>query len=196
MGFFNTLINKVKKLSQKRLHIDTKNKTLQLLLHSNDETYFTLVFDEFSAKRTNDEALMQSYAIDAKNERLGTLYIETIRLKSLYDWYVDPKSAANLFIKSVFGNQTVVTNTQKSDYFSLTKYADANGYEFILLHFSLITHDIFIIDQKGKLYQDMLEIFNINDQLLLQNPNPTPQKVKPSIVSLNLTQQFFHKKSH
>jgi hypothetical protein len=196
MGFFANIIDALKKSARKRVHVDTKNKTLQLLFRSGDETYFTLAFDAMDVKSTNDEAVMQSYAIDAKNADLGNLYIETVRLKPLYCWYTAPKSAANLFVKRVYGNETTVVDSFSNDFFSLTKYGDAKGYEFVLLHFTLVTHDVFILDQKGKLSKDMLKIFNVtNDALLLKNPNPAPKKIPQSIVSLNLTERFLRKNS-
>jgi len=196
MGFLANIVRKLKKSARKRVDVDTKNNTLQLLLRSDDEKYFTLSFDAMDVKSTNDEAVMQSYAIDANSARLGDLYIETVRVKPLFSWFRAPKSAANLFVKRVYGNETRAIDSFSNDFFALTKYGDANGYEFALMHFNLVTHNVFIIDQAGKFCQDMLKVFNANnDALLVKNPNPAPKKIPQSIVSLNITERFLRKDS-
>ncbi len=80
MGFLNNMFNKLKQATRDRFVLNKETNSIQILLDSSHEQYFTLEFDTMNIKTPHDPNIFKSTVIDANNSNLGELYIEVIQL--------------------------------------------------------------------------------------------------------------------
>jgi hypothetical protein len=195
MGFLGDIFNNLKKASRSRFEVDNGLKTVQFLIDTKHDKYFTLSFDEMKVSHPNDMATLKTSVIDATSDELGYLYIEAIELFCEYEWNGLAGSCFEIFIKKEF----------QSSKFELIKSYDDRFCEFIkykldknevgLIWFSLNQTELFIFDQKGKLFNDLLKIYDVDEEeLFIKEIDNSNLKVKNSMTMSNITEDYFGKR--
>ena len=192
MGFLNTIFNKIKSATRKRFVLNKETKSIQVLLNTSDEQYFTLSFDTLNIKTHNDPNILKNYAIEALNQHLGNLYIELIQLDSSHDWNGSAGSNFDMFIKKEFNKSNFEFIKSFDDKFcKFTKYLVDEKYEIALIWFSLNSQDLFIFDEKGKLYNDLLKIYGVeNKSYFIENFETGNFKVKSTLTQSNILENY------
>lgn len=195
MGFLNNIVNTFKKASRKRVELDKDTNTLQLLLDTEDEEYFTLSFDSVKVQTLYDPSVQEAYSIDGENSSLGLLYIEVIRLRPQHEWRVSAGSAFDLLIKQTFkASELRFVDSYEKDFFKLSKYQIDSEFEIGAIWFSLNNYEVFILDTKGQLFNDLLEIYKVkNKDMLITSLEAYEVRVDKSITSSNLIENYFGK---
>jgi hypothetical protein len=195
MGFLGGIFDKLKKASRSRFEADKSSNLVQFLIDTKHDKYFTLEFDHMEITHPNDIATLKTHVVNGYSEHLGNLYIEAIDLFPEYTWNGLPGSCFEIFIKKEF----------PSSKFELVKSYDDNFCEFIkykldnnevgLIWFSLNQTELFIFDQKGKLFNDLLKMYSIDEEsLFIEEIDNSNLKVKNSMTMTNITEDFFRKK--
>jgi hypothetical protein len=192
MGFFGNIINKIQKATRPRFELDKSSKSVQFLLDTNDEEYFTLQFNTLNITNPHDPAILRATSIKGENSNLGSLYIEVIRLNIQNEWQMSAGSAFELFIKKEFANKNIeFIKSWDSRYSKLTKYKIDN-IEVGLIWFSLNEEEVFIFDKKGKLFNDLLKIYNVSDESLeIENLDEANLDIDSTITTSNMIEGFF-----
>jgi hypothetical protein len=194
MGFFSNIINSVKQATRSRFELNKTTNTLQLLLNSKDENYFTLEFDTMDTQRLNDPSTLNAYKIVGTNNTLGNLYIEAIRLQHNCKWNVAPGSGFNRFLQEQFKKEELrYIESSQTDFAKFSKYQINYEDEIGVIWLSLNQYEVFIIDPKGKLFNDLVKIY------ALKNPNLTiedttkelPLDISSSLTATNLRENYF-----
>jgi hypothetical protein len=194
MGFFNTIIQTLKKSSRSRFELDTKHNTLSLLLNTEDENYFTLEFDTMDQKKLYDPAILNGYQISGSNKSLGTLYIESIRLQHNKQWNCSAGSAFDRFVKELFQKEQLnYIDSYSGDFIKLTKYELNYENELGVIWFCLNQFEVFFIDPKGQLFNDLFAIYNLKNKNLLIKDTTTeiPLDIHTSLTQTNLRENYF-----
>jgi len=196
MGFFSNIINSVKQATRSRFELNKDSNTLQLLLNSKDENYFTLEFDSMSVENLYDPSIQNAYKIIGSNKSLGALYIESIQLKHDQEWNVSGGSAFEEFFKEQFKNSELkFIDSSETDFTKFSKYQINYENEVGVIWINLNNIDVFIIDTKGALFNDLLEIYSIkNKELFIQDTNTKlPLEIQNSLTAINIREDFFSK---
>ena len=198
MGFFSNIVNSIKKSTRSRFNLNKNTNTIELLLDSKDENYFTLEFETMNVENLYDPSVQKASKIIASNEKLGTLYIETIRLQDRHIWDVSPGSGFSRFIQDQFkASELKYIDSFDSDFAKFTKYQLDYEKEFGVIWFNLNSIDVFIIDCKGKLFNDLLEIYNVKNKLLIIEDTTTeiPLAIDGSLTQMNIREHFISKEN-
>lgn len=192
MGLLNTIFNKIKSATKKRFVLNKEAKSIQILLNTSDEHYFTLSFDILNIKTHNDPNILKNHIIEAFNQNLGNLYIEVIKLDSSHDWNGSAESNFDMFIKKEFNKSNFEFIKSFNDKFcKFTKYLVDDKYEIALICFSLNNQEVFIFDEKGKLYNDLLKIYGVESKsYLIENLETGNFKVKNSLTQSNILEDY------
>lgn len=196
MGFLSKFISSIKQATRSRFELNKDRKTLQLLLDTKNEDYFTLEFNEMNVENLYDSSIQSANKIISSNEKLGNLYIETIRLKPKHTWNVSAGSAFDRFIKEQFkSNELTYIDSFDSDFTKLTKYQLNFENELGVIWFNLNYIDIFILDSKGKLFNDLIEIYNINNKNLIIKDiqSEISLQIQGSLTQTNIKEDYFCK---
>lgn len=197
MGFFGNIIDSIKNSTRSRFRLDKEINTIELLLNTKDENYFTLQFTTMELNNLYDTSVLNAYQIKGINESLGTLYIETIQLKPLHDWNCSGGSAFDMFIKEQFQKEQLqFIDSADSEFAKFSKYQIDYQNEIGLLWFNLNNIDVFIIDTRGKLFNDVLKIYHIKnkDLYIKDTSNEVSLQLKSSLTATNLRENYFAKK--
>ena len=197
MGLLNTIFNKIKSATRKRFVLNKETKSIQVLLNTSDERYFTLSFDTINIKIHSDPNILKNYAIDAFNQNLGNLYIELIQLDSSHDWNGSAGSNFDMFIKKEFNKSNFQFIKSFNDRFcKFTKYLVDDKYEIALIWFSLNNQELFIFDEKGQLYNDLLKIYGVeNKSYFIENLETENFKVKNTLTQSNILEDYISSKN-
>jgi hypothetical protein len=192
MGFFGNIINKIQKATRPRFELDKSSKSVQFLLDTDDEEYFTLQFNTLNTTNPHDPAILRATSIKGENSNLGSLYIEVIRLNMQNEWKMSAGSAFELFIKKEFADKNIeFIKSWDSRYSKLTKHKIDN-IEVGLIWFSLNEEEVFIFDKKGKLFNDLLKIYNVSDKSLeIENLDEANLDIDSTITTSNMIEGFF-----
>ena len=192
MGFFNRIISKIKSAARKKFIVNEETNSVQILLNSEDEQYFTLTFDAMNIKNPNDHNIFRSYAINAFNQDLGDLYIESIEVDSLNNWNVSAGSSFDNFIKNEFHKSNFeFIKSYDDDFCNFKKYLVDDKYEIALIWLSLSNQELFIFDEKGKLYNDLLKIYDVeNKAYFIENFELGNFKVKNTLTQSNMIENY------
>jgi hypothetical protein len=196
MGFFSNIINTVKQSTRSRFDLHKETNTVQLLLNTKDEEYFTLEFSSMDVESLYDPSVQNGYKILGTNESLGILYIEAIKLRYDQKWNVSAGSAFDRFIKEQFKNSELRYLDSFSGHFvKLSKYQLNFENEFGVIWFSLNTYEVFIIDPKGKIFNDLIEIYTIKNKNLIikDTENELVLNIPNSLTSTNIREHYFSK---
>jgi len=196
MGFFSNIINSVKQATRSRFELNKNTNSIQLLLNSKDESYFTLEFDSMSVENLNDPSVLKAYKVLGSNESLGALYIESIQLRHDQEWNVGGGSAFEEFFKEQFKNSELkFIDSSETDFTKFSKYQINYENEIGVIWINLNNIDVFIIDTKGALFNDLLEIYSIkNKELFIQDTNTKlPLEIQNSLTAINIREDFFSK---
>jgi hypothetical protein len=193
MGFLNKIFSSLKKASRKRVELNTDSKTLQILLNSGDEQYFTLEFDRMNKTNLSDSSIQEAYSIVGENSSLGTLYIEVIRLRVQHKWQVSPGSAFDRIIQDSFRSHELRFKDSFDDRFcKLTKYELDYENEIGTIWLSLNQYEVFILDAKGQLFNDLLKIYLVkNSAMQIHNLTIANISIQNSVVASNMLESFF-----
>lgn len=197
MGFFGKLFDSMKQAVRNRLELDKNNNTIQLLLDTKDENYFTLRFDTLQVENLYDPSVQKAYKLLGEHQNLGTLYIETIELQFDQDWNCSPGSAFSQFVNEQFKkDQLKYIDSIDTDFTKFSKYQLNYENEIGVIWINLNKIDIFIIDLKGKLFNDLLEIYTIKNQELFISDidKQIPLQINNSLTSTNMRENYFSKK--
>ena len=198
MGFFSNIINTVKKSTRSRFNLNKESNTIQLLLDTKDENYFSLEFETMNVENLYDPSVQNGQKIIGSNENLGTLYLEAIQLRHDHDWNCSAGSAFDRFVKEQFKNSELkYIDSFDSDFVKFTKYQVNFENEFGVIWFSLNQFEVFIIDLKGKLFNDLLEIYNVkNKELFIKDTrNKLPLEIENSLTATNIREDYFSKEN-
>ncbi len=197
MGFLNKIFSSLKKASRKRVEIDQDSKTLQILLNSDDEQYFTLEFDSINKTNLSDSSIQEAYSIIGENSSLGKLHIEVIRLKVQHKWQVSPGSAFDRIIQDSFRSHELRFKDSFNNRFcKLTKYELDYENEIGTIWLSLNQYEVFILDAKGQLFNDLLKIYGVkNKDMTITSLEPFEITLDKSIVSSNMIEEYFGKEN-
>ena len=185
MGLLNSIIGKFKNAVRERLIVNKETNSIQLLLDMNHEQYFTLTFDEMIVNTPMDTNVFNAYSIKPKSKELGNLYIEAIRLHNINSWNLSAGSAFDTFLKKELNNHKFVyISSFENNICNLKKYTLNNDFDIGIIWFTLNSYELFIVDQKGKLFNDLLDMYNVNDEKLII----TEKEHKKIIIKNSLTQ--------
>jgi len=196
MGFFSNIVNSVKQATRSRFELDKNTNTIQLLLDTKDENYFSLEFETMNVENLYDPSIQNAYKIIGSNDTLGTLYLETIRLQHNHEWNCSGGSAFDRFIKEQFkSSELKYIDSFDSDFAKFTKYQLDCENELGGIWFSLNQFEVFIIDPKGKLFNDILEIYNVkNKNLFIKDTrNELTLEIQSSLTETNIREDYFSK---
>jgi len=196
MGFLNSIFNKIKSATRERFILNKETNSIQILLDSSHEQYFTLTFDSINIRTPHDPNIFRSTVIDANNADLGELYIEVIELDQQHDWNGSAGSCFDTFIKQEFSSSKFeFIKSFDDDFTKFTKYLVDDKYEVGLIWFSLNKQDVFIFDTKGKLFNDLLKIYDVEqNSYFIENFETNNFVVKNSITKLNMIENFISHK--
>jgi len=192
MGFLNNIFNKIKSATRERFIVNKKTNSIQILLDSSNKQYFTLEFDTMNIKTPHDPNILKNYGIKATNKELGKLYIELIQLDFQHEWNGSAGSCFDIFIKKEFQKSNFeFIKSFDDDFCKFTKYFVDDKYEVALIWFCLNNQEVFIFDEKGKLYNDLLKIYGIEkSSYFIENFETGNFAVKNTLTQLNLTENF------
>ncbi len=195
MGFLNNIFNKIKSATRERFILNKETNSIQILLDSSHEQYFTLTFDTMNIKTPHDPNIFRSTVIDANNADLGELYIEVIQLDQQHDWNASAGSCFDIFIKQEFSSSKFeFIKSFDDDFAKFTKYLVDDKYEVGLIWFSLNKQDVFIFDTKGKLFNDLLKIYDAKNSLyFIDKLESVKMKPKNSLTQTNLIGDYISK---
>jgi len=195
MGFLNSIFNKIKSATRERFVLNKETNSIQILLDSSHEQYFTLTFDTMNIKTPHDPNIFRSTVIDANNADLGELYIEVIELDYQHDWNGSAGSCFDIFIKQEFSSSKFeFIKSFDDDFAKFTKYLVDDKYEVGLIWFSLNKEDVFIFDTKGKLFNDLLKIYDMKNSLyFIDKLESVNMKPKSSLTQTNLIGDYISK---
>lgn len=196
MGFFSKIVDSLKNASRSRFELNKETNSVQLLLDTKDENYFTLEFDTMEVDSLYDPSIQTAYNITGTSKTLGRLHIESIRLKPLHHWNCSAGSAYEEFLKLQFNkDQIQYIDSYDNKFIKFTKYQKDFENEIGLIWFSLNYIEVFILDPKGKLFNDLLEIYNINNQELFikDTESEIDLKIQGSLTQKNLIDNYFSK---
>jgi len=195
MGFLNKIFNKIKSATRERFVLNKETNSIQILLDNSHEQYFTLSFDTMNIKTPHDPNIFRSTVIDANNAALGELYIEVIELDQQHDWNGSAGSCFDIFIKQEFSSSKFeFIKSFDDDFAKFTKYLVNDKYEVGLIWFSLNKQDVFIFDTKGKLFNDLLKIYDVENSLyFIDKLEPVNMKPKNSLTQTNLIEDYISK---
>ncbi len=144
-----------------------------------------------------DPSVQNGHKIVGVNENLGTLYIEAIRLRHDQQWNCSAGSAFDSFIKEQFKNSELqYIDSFEDDFAKFTKYKLDYENEFGMIWFSLNQYEVFIIDSKGKLFNDLLEIYDVKnkDFPIKDMTSELPLNISGSLTATNIKEDYFSKK--
>ncbi|MGB5867497.1 MAG: hypothetical protein WBG69_06475 [Arcobacteraceae bacterium] len=195
MGFLNTIFNKIKSATRERCVINKEQKQIQILLDSSDEEYFTLSFENMDVRSAHDANISKSYIVDVFNSELGKLYIEVIQLDLQHQWNSSAGGCFDFFIKQQFGSSNFeFIKSEDGAFYKFTKYCVAGRYEVGMIWLNLNKQDIFIFDVKGKLFNDLLQIYNITNKVLqINNDEILDINLKTTLTQTNIIDNFITK---
>jgi len=195
MGFLNSIFNKIKSATRERFVLNKETNSIQILLDSSHEQYFTLTFDSMNIKTLYDPNIFRSTVIDANSLDLGELYIEVIELDYQHDWNGSAGGCFDIFIKQEFQKSKFeFVKSFDDDFAKFTKYQVNDKYEVGLIWFSLNKQDIFIFDTKGKLFNDLLKIYDVENSLyFIDKLESVNMKPKNSLTQTNLIGDYISK---
>jgi hypothetical protein len=194
MGFFSNVLNTIKKSSRSRFDLNKDTNTLQLLLDTADENYFTLEFDTMKIEQLFDPSTQEAKKIIATHKSLGTIYIESIRLQHNKQWNCSAGSAFDIFIKEQFQKEKInYIDSYSGNFFKLTKYELNYENEFAAIWFCLNQFEVFIIDPKGQLSNDLFAIYDLKNKNLLIKDITTEISldINTSLTQTNLRENYF-----
>jgi len=194
MGLLNTIFNKIKSATRKRFILNKETKSIQVLLNTSDEQYFTLSFDTLNVRTPNDPKIFKNYVIDASNQSLGNLYIELIQLHSSHEWNGSAGSNFDMYIKKEFHTSNFeFIKSFENNFCKFTKYLVDDKYEIALIWFSLNNQELFIFDVQGKIYNDLLKIHDIEDtSYFIKNFETGDFKVKSTLIQSNIIEKYIN----
>lgn len=197
MSFFKNIFQKLQMATKEKVVINKQTKSLDLLISIKNDQYFTLNFDNMHIQYPNDPCVLKTNLIYGINKDLGSLYIEIIKLKPRYEWKMSGESVFDIFIKNEFYSYDFeYMGSYEEKFYKFTRYNLDQDQNIGLIWFCLNDQDIFILDQKGKLFNDLLKIHDIKDSRVYMNINTLETlEIKDSITSLNMIEDFFGKKS-
>jgi len=195
MGFFNNIISSLKQASRKRVELNKQTNTLQLLLDTSSEEYFTLSFKSMKIQELYDPSILDAYSLECTSDTLGSLYIEVIRLKRDHQWRANPSSAFDQLIKHTFRSSELRFVDSFEDGFSkLSRYKVDHTHDIATIWFSLNQYEVFILDTKGQLFNDLLNIYDTkNETLFISSLESFDILPTQSIVTSNMIEDHFGK---
>lgn len=184
MGFLTNIFNKIKKSARNRFIVNKDAKNIQILLNTNDEKYFTLQFEEFTSISHPDSKVISSYSIYGKNKKLGSLYIESIQLSFEYDYSQSIGGYFEYMIKKQLSKEKIeFISSYDSNFYKLTKYMINHEDEIGIIWFNLSDINIFIVDKKGELFNNLCTYFEIKDKKLpIHNKQDYEFEIKTNIL--------------
>jgi len=193
MGLLDSIIGKFKNAVRERLIINKKTNSIQLLLDMNHEQYFTLTFDEMIVNTPMDTNVFNAYSIKTKCKKLGSLYIEAIRLHNINSWNLSAGSAFDSFLKNELSNHKLeYISSTENDICNLKKYTLNNDFDIGVIWFTLNSYELFIVDQKGTLFNDLLDMYSINDNNLIITVKEHEEiSIKNSLTQNNVFENYF-----
>jgi len=193
MGLLDSIIGKFKNAVRERLIINKKTNSIQLLLDMNHEQYFTLTFDEMIVNTPMDTNVFNAYSIKTKCKKLGSLYIEAIRLHNINSWNLSAGSAFDSFLKNELSNHKLeYISSTENDICNLKKYTLNNDFDIGVIWFTLNSYELFIVDQKGTLFNDLLDMYSINDNnLIITEKEHEEISIKNSLTQNNVFENYF-----
>jgi len=193
MGFFNNIIEKFKNASRERFIVNKKENTIQILLDTNHEQYFTLTFENMNVNRPTDTNVVNAYSINATNAELDDLYLEAIEIDNIKSWNMSAGSAFDrLLKKELTSHKLEYISSFENNFCSLKKYTIDNTFDIGVIWFSLNSTELFILDQKGKLFNDLLAIYDIKDEkLLIKEKEHEKIIIKKSLTEDNIMENYF-----
>lgn len=197
MGFLSSIFDKLKNASRQRFIFEKEDKTIQILLDTSHEKYFTLQFDSLVEKDVFDPSIYKSVVLNATSQALGQVYIEYIQIDSLYQWNASAGSCFETFLKKELHSEKLhYQNSYETNHCKFTKYLFNDQGEIGLIWINLVNEDLFIVDTKGKLYNDLLKIYDVkkDDYFIVMNESFSYElSIESSLTQSNFLENYISK---
>lgn len=193
MGFFGKILNSIKHASREKFILNKNNNSTQILLDSNHEQYFTLTFENMNVTRPTDSNVTNAYRIDANSKKLGDIYLESIEIDNIKSWNMSAGSAFDRFLKKELHSYKLeYISSFENNTCNLKRYTIDNNFDIGIIWFTLNSIELFIVDQKGTLFNDLLDMYNAKDEkLLIKEKEHEKIIIKKSLTEDNFMENYF-----
>ncbi len=191
MGFLSNIFKSIKQHTKPRFVINKDINSVQILLESNHEQYFTLEFNTLVPKEFNSQEA-NSTSLQCYNKDLKNIYIENIDLGMNVQWSGSAGGHFQQFIYDEFNTlQLQCFKSIDKDFYRFSKYKGVNNIEVGIVWLSFSSEDIFIFDDKGKLFNDLLKIYGFIDDDMVIDEKENNLIVKNSMMNNNIVNSYF-----
>ena len=195
MGFFSKIINTLKEITKSELIINTKTKQTQILLPQLNEEYFTLEFESLNCKNYTDVLVEEYSYLKAENAKLGKIYMEAIQLGFGVQWENAPFKSFELMLEKNTQGLDLQQIEMRENYFSsLALYQLNNMKKIGLIYFSLNQYEVFIVDTKGKLFDDIAQILQMEFEPFYEQEQ-LEIEYDFTLFNTNFTEQHYQKEN-
>ena len=151
------------------------------------------ILDNMNVNRPHATNVFDVYSINANNKELGNLYIEAIKLDNSKSWNQSPGSAFDSFLKKeLHSHKFEYISSFEDNFCSLRKYTIDHNFDIGIIWFSLNSYELFIFDQQGKLFNDLLTMYSVNNEkLIILEKAHDNLAVTKSLTQDNLLENYF-----
>jgi hypothetical protein len=171
----NNIVNSIKKSTRSRFVIDKENNSIQMLLDTKDEQYFTLEFEQMKVESQAFSHFQRAYYIEANSSKINNILVQMIELNGSSSIESSASTMFETYLKDELRQLKLeAVATKELDFAQFTKYQTDCDKEIGTIYLCLNTAEVLIVDVDGKLFHDMLDIYDIQgkskEKLSISNP--------------------------
>lgn len=188
MGIFSDIINSVFKTITKlsRPYFTLEENDLKFKIDS--DNFYLFPISNIETKTRHDPYVLEAYTMSANG-----LYIEYIHTDSDVSWNGQALSFfTSLLRHDLKANELKLLEKREFKHYEFLVYEIDESYILNIIYIYEINKDVFIIDLKGELYENLLKNFH-KDYIykFKRNENNLPY-INTSLVKNNAIYSYFH----
>lgn len=149
MGLVSDFLKAISKIAIQ--HFSLEDTCLKFKIKG--DTFFKYKVENFDIKTRHDPYAIESYTLNADD-----LYLEYVEIDEEAKWNFNPSTSFLDLFKKEMNVKTMVNLEKRSfKYYDFYVYRINEKYIINFIHIQDINKEIFIIDQKAELYEELLK---------------------------------------
>lgn len=192
MGLFDRFFTSLQKTTRLDFHVDRNNHIVQFKMDPDND--YQMRFDSIQTKNHPSRYVLRAETFKCQSKIFRLVDMEFIELNNTCEWRSAKGSAYEYFLKREFSEADFrLIKRHSLQFVDFAKYrVGENEAGVIWVAFS--GSDLFIFDQYGRLFNDMLDSCGVaNDELRITKPTTRPLILQGSITARDHAQEFFLK---
>lgn len=184
MGFFQTIISSLTKMSSPVFLFDEHNVQLSFKLKSDNRYLYNL--EPYEIKTRHDPYVLHAYTLKTK-----TIFLEFIHLDSFSSWNGLSRGFYEKLLRDRLKIKLELLERIDIDNYEFSTYRVDDNFILHLIFIWEVNKDIFILDTKGQLYKEFLCSLNSGYVYKFEDDEKGSVNFDLSLVKENSLKQYF-----